>query len=96
MSDEIRLVLAETGDQNGRRANEQLFAALYGELHRLADRELHRIPGAGVSPTTLVQEGALCREAGQNLRADDSAGLAKCTSAVASVHQRQRGMTVVR
>jgi RNA polymerase sigma factor (TIGR02999 family) len=56
MSDEIRRMLAETDDQGGRRANERLFAALYGELRRLADRELHRYPGAGVSPTTLVHE----------------------------------------
>jgi RNA polymerase sigma factor (TIGR02999 family) len=56
MSDEILRMLAETEDQGGQPANERLFAALYGELRRLADRELHRYPGAGVSPTTLVHE----------------------------------------
>lgn len=37
-------------------APEQLFATWYRELRRLADRELHRYPGAEVSPTTLVHE----------------------------------------
>ena len=37
-------------------ANEQLFAKLYADLHRLADRELSRQPGVSVSPTTLVHE----------------------------------------
>jgi len=37
-------------------ANEQLFAKLYADLHRLADRELSRHPGMSVSPTTLVHE----------------------------------------
>jgi RNA polymerase sigma factor (TIGR02999 family) len=37
-------------------ANEKLFAALYADLRRLAERELHRFPSAGVSPTTLVHE----------------------------------------
>jgi RNA polymerase sigma factor (TIGR02999 family) len=49
-------MLAETDDRCRPGANDQLFAALYGELRRLADRELHRHPGAGVSPTTLVHE----------------------------------------
>lgn len=34
----------------------QLFAASYAELHRLAKRELQRVPGMGVSATTLVHE----------------------------------------
>lgn len=34
----------------------QLFAALYAELRRLADRELRRHPAANVSPTTIVHE----------------------------------------
>lgn len=54
MSDEIERILAASDDSP--RANAQLFAALYGELRRLADRELHRFPGADVSPTTLVHE----------------------------------------
>jgi len=37
-------------------ADEPLFASLYAELRRLADRELRRHAGSGVSPTTLVHE----------------------------------------
>jgi hypothetical protein len=36
--------------------SEQLSETLYAELRRLANRELRRQPGAGVSPTTLVHE----------------------------------------
>jgi hypothetical protein len=32
----------------------KLFASLYADLRRLADRELRRFPSAGVSPATLV------------------------------------------
>jgi len=35
---------------------EEFFASLYGELRRVADRELRRHAGASVSPTTLVHE----------------------------------------
>lgn len=37
-------------------ANEQLFASLYGELRRLAERQLRRSAGASISPTTLLHE----------------------------------------
>jgi RNA polymerase sigma factor (TIGR02999 family) len=50
-----------------RQARERLFASLYAELHRLADRELRRHPGVSVSPTTLVHEAYL------NLAARDDA-----------------------
>jgi RNA polymerase sigma factor (TIGR02999 family) len=59
MSDEIRRMLAESDAQGRQGANEQLFAALYQELRKLANRELHRYPSAGVSPTTLVHESYL-------------------------------------
>lgn len=39
--------------------DKDLFAASYAELRRLAQRELQRFPGAGVSPTTLVHEAYL-------------------------------------
>jgi len=38
------------------RDDKALFAALYEELRRLADRELKRHEGVAVSPTTLVHE----------------------------------------
>ena len=37
-------------------ADAELFASLYAELRRLADRELRRHAGSSVSPTTLVHE----------------------------------------
>jgi len=40
----------ETRDENA------LFAALYGELRRLAEGQLRRHPAASLSPTTLVHE----------------------------------------
>jgi RNA polymerase sigma factor (TIGR02999 family) len=35
---------------------ERLFATLYAELHRIAERELRRSPAATLSPTTLLHE----------------------------------------
>jgi RNA polymerase sigma factor (TIGR02999 family) len=40
-------------------ANEQLFAALYSELRRIAERQLRYSAGAPVSPTTLLHEAYL-------------------------------------
>jgi RNA polymerase sigma factor (TIGR02999 family) len=37
-------------------AKERLFAALYDNLHRLAERQLRVDGGAGISPTTLLHE----------------------------------------
>ena len=38
---------------------EQLFASLYADLRRIADRELRRHPQSSISPTTLVHEAYL-------------------------------------
>ena len=54
MTEEALLALvesAEGGDVAQRRA---LFAALYDELHRMAQRELRRNSHATLSPTTLL------------------------------------------
>ena len=56
MSDEIPDVPSTNAGEERQQASEQLFAQLYAELRRLADRELHRHPAASVSPTTLVHE----------------------------------------
>jgi RNA polymerase sigma factor (TIGR02999 family) len=61
-------------------ANAKLFASLYADLRRLADRELRRFPSAGVSPTTLVHEAYLNLAGRDGVRfADDG----KCLSYVA-------------
>ncbi len=39
-----------------RRTNAKLFASLYGELRRLAERQLRGNGGASISPTTLLHE----------------------------------------
>jgi RNA polymerase sigma factor (TIGR02999 family) len=44
---------AEQGDVSSRK---RLFALLYDELHRLAERELRRSPSLTLSPTTLLHE----------------------------------------
>jgi RNA polymerase sigma factor (TIGR02999 family) len=44
---------AERGDAASR---ERLFTVLYGELHRLAERQLRRSPLLTLSPTTLLHE----------------------------------------
>lgn len=44
---------AEQGDALSRK---ELFSVLYGELHRLAQRELRRGPFVTMSPTTLLHE----------------------------------------
>lgn len=41
------------------RANERLFATLYGQLRQLAARQLRRNAGVPVSPTTLLHEAYL-------------------------------------
>ena len=58
--------LLRRAEQADHRAADQLFALLYGELHRLAERQLRRAgPGLTLSTTTLVHETYLrCAERG--------------------------------
>jgi RNA polymerase sigma factor (TIGR02999 family) len=53
-------------------AQEALFASLYADLRRIADRELRRHPGSSVSPTTLVHEAYL-NVAGRAVNFEDRA-----------------------
>jgi RNA polymerase sigma factor (TIGR02999 family) len=46
-------------DETGSVTHGRLFASLYGELRRLAERQLRRNAGAPVSPTTLLHEAYL-------------------------------------
>jgi RNA polymerase sigma factor (TIGR02999 family) len=54
---------AGSGDPGNllRPATDELFATLYSELRRLADREVRRLQGrgSGISPTTLLHEAYL-------------------------------------
>jgi RNA polymerase sigma factor (TIGR02999 family) len=59
MSD-FDLSLSPAPDRIGTETADSLFAALYGELHRLAARTLRRIGGAGsISPTSVLHEAYL-------------------------------------
>jgi RNA polymerase sigma factor (TIGR02999 family) len=59
MSEEAPETLADTEQPGQAGDNAKLFASLYADLRRIADRELRRFPAAGVSPTTLVHEAYL-------------------------------------
>jgi RNA polymerase sigma factor (TIGR02999 family) len=50
---------AEQGDAANGTENGRIFAALYGELRELAQRQLRRNAGMPVSPTTLLHEAFL-------------------------------------
>jgi RNA polymerase sigma factor (TIGR02999 family) len=58
---------AETGDAAAR---QQLFATLYSELHRMAERQLKRNAAMTVSPTTLLHETFLSMLGRENAFAD--------------------------
>jgi RNA polymerase sigma factor (TIGR02999 family) len=63
----LLMTAAEAGSLG---AKEQLFAALYKELHQLAERQLHRSNAVYISPTTLLHETYLDIAAGQALFVD--------------------------
>ncbi|HEY4210260.1 MAG TPA: ECF-type sigma factor [Steroidobacteraceae bacterium] len=48
--------VAQTDRSDEQSSHDRMFAALYADLRRLADRALQRNPGGSVSPTTLVHE----------------------------------------
>ena len=56
MAAEDWTALVDQAEQGEAEAKERLFAALYSELHRLAERQLRRQAGVGISPTTLLHE----------------------------------------
>jgi RNA polymerase sigma factor (TIGR02999 family) len=63
----------ETGRGGERSPTDEMFAALYTDLRRLADRELQRHPGGSISPTTLVHEVYLNFSARDDLSISDRA-----------------------
>lgn len=70
---------AEKGDTTSR---ENLFAALYEELHRLAERELRRSPLLTLSPTTLLHETYLNLSGGRGVFRDRTRFLAYASRAM--------------
>jgi RNA polymerase sigma factor (TIGR02999 family) len=63
----------EAGGGDERSSRDQMFAALYTDLRRLADRALHNNASGIVSPTTLVHEVYLNLSARTHLSLDDRA-----------------------
>jgi RNA polymerase sigma factor (TIGR02999 family) len=63
----------EARRDDGLTPHDRMFAALYKDLRRLADRELRRNPAASVSPTTLVHEVYLNFSARGGLSIDERA-----------------------
>ncbi|HEY7886717.1 MAG TPA: ECF-type sigma factor [Steroidobacteraceae bacterium] len=59
MSDDMRGGQAVADQRPGTGDDKKLFATSYAQLRNLAERELRRFPGMGVSPTTLVHEAYL-------------------------------------
>jgi RNA polymerase sigma factor (TIGR02999 family) len=66
----------------------QLFAALYDELHRMAQRELRRNSAATISPTTLLHEAYL------NISQRDSAPFADRGKFMAYAASAMRGLLI--
>jgi RNA polymerase sigma factor (TIGR02999 family) len=56
MADSELAVLFKSAEAGSLAGREQLFVALYRELHRLAQNELRRNAAATLSPTTLLHE----------------------------------------
>jgi len=59
MTDPAWQILLQDIDAGVSGGKERLFAALYTELHRLAERQLKRSANAMISPTTLLHESYL-------------------------------------
>ena len=88
MTEEALLALvesAEGGDVAQRRA---LFAALYDELHRMAQRELRRNSHATLSPTTLLHETFL------NISHRESLAFGDCGQFMSYAARAMRGLIV--
>ncbi len=57
--------LLREADADGADAKQRLFAALYAQLHRLAEKQLGVDAGVAISPTTLLHETYLSLAGGQ-------------------------------
>ncbi len=88
MSEDAPNTLATHESPEDEGANAKLFASLYADLRRLADRELRRFPSAGVSPTTLVHEAYL------NLASRDGVHFADQGKCLSYVARAMRGVLI--
>jgi RNA polymerase sigma factor (TIGR02999 family) len=70
MTQEDWAPLLQEADSDVPGGRERLFAALYAELHRLAERQLRSSSGVPISPTTLLHETYLGISRGQAVFTD--------------------------
>ncbi len=80
--------LLRSADEASAGQRARLFAALYDELHRMAQRELRRNGAATLSPTTLLHEAYL------NISARDSAPFEDRGKFMAYASRAMRGLLI--
>jgi RNA polymerase sigma factor (TIGR02999 family) len=80
--------LIQSAEQGDAASREQLFSVLYGELHRLAQRELRRGAFPTMSPTTLLHETYL------NLSGRDSVRFPDRVRFLAYAARAMRGLII--
>src|SRR5499427_9829779 len=88
MGDVKLLQLIDAAETGSDQAREGLFAALYGELHRMAQRELRRNAAATLSPTTLLHETFL------NVAQRESTAFADRARFMAYAARAMRGLVI--
>lgn len=88
MSETELATLLRTADGASAQQREQLFAALYQELHHMAQRELRRNAAVTLSPTTLLHEAYL------NISQRDSAPFTDRARFMAYAARAMRGLLI--
>jgi RNA polymerase sigma factor (TIGR02999 family) len=77
--------LLKSADPLSADSKERLFAALYADLHHLAERQLRRNDGIAISPTTLLHETYLSVSQGEAEFPDRSRFLAYASRVMRSL-----------
>lgn len=80
--------LMQSAEQGDAASREELFSVLYGELHRMAQRELRRGAFLTMSPTTLLHETYI------NLAGRDSAAFPDRARFLAYASRAMRGLII--
>jgi len=88
MADVNVVQLIDASESGSAQAREGLFATLYDELHRLAQRELRRNPAATLSATTLLHETFL------NVAQRESAAFTDRARFMAYAARAMRGLVI--
>jgi len=88
MSEAKLLGLVHEAESGSEQARDGLFAALYDELHRMAQRELRRNSAATLSPTTLLHETFL------NVAQRESAAFSDRSRFMAYAARAMRGLVI--